>query len=304
MVDYLKQHMLASVPALLVISRYLSTLPGTVEENQLQKVLRPEAMAERRGVSSAGDDASNVLTSSLSVGEDLGLFDSERSGLGRRLWRLRDSIREDVWRLPSADSRGFRSLVLRLLSARALEEARSGSKPSDVALALTWTLLQDPLDPLSTNWHKGPEAAFEKAGMRAAVKNAEQWGAFQRWARALGIATVAQVSGQEGYLLVDPTRALLDVLERLPQQDRAGQWFREIQEILPVLGHPSLVSALPEGSARPQGIPASLALAAQKLKRRGLLDLAPSADASTAAVLRIGGQSCRIGEVRVVEVAG
>ncbi|MBQ1076743.1 hypothetical protein KBX06_26865 [Micromonospora sp. C31] len=303
MVDYLKQHILASVPALLVISRYLSTLPDGVEESDLQKVLRPEAMAERRGASSAADDASNVLTSSLSVGEDLGLFNSERSGRGRRLWNLKDSVRDDVGRLPSADSRGFRSLVLRLLSARALEEVMAENPPSDVALALTWLLLRDPLNPLSTNWDKGPEAAFENAGMRAAVKNAEQWRALQRWARALGIATVAEVGGQEAYLLMDPTKALRDVLDRLPQQERAEQWVRQLQEILPVLGHPILVSALPEGSARHQGTPASLALAAQKLKRRGALELALSADASAAAVLRLGGQSWRIGEVRVAEVA-
>ncbi|MEV4712614.1 hypothetical protein [Micromonospora sp. NPDC049374] len=302
--DYLKQHNLASVPALLVISRYLATQPDGAEENELQRMLQPEAMAEGRSASSAGNDASNVLTSSLSVGEDLGLFDSERSGRGLRLWNLKDSIRDDVGRLPSADSRGFRSLVLRLLAARALEEVRAGNAPSDVALALTWVLLRDPLDPLSTNWDKGPEAAFENAGMRTAVRNAEQWRAFQRWARSLGIATVAEVGGQEAYLLMDASKALLDVLGRLPQQERAEQWFRQLQEILPVLGHPILVSALPEGSARPQGIPASLALAVQKLKRRGVLDLALSADASAAAVLRIGGQSLRIGEVRVAEVTG
>ncbi|WP_200211351.1 protein DpdG [Micromonospora coerulea] len=301
--DYLKRHMLASVPALLVISRYLVTQLDGMEENELQKVLRPEAMTERRGVSSAGDDPSNVLTSSLSVGEDLGLFDSERSGRGRRVWKLRDGIREEVGRIPPADSRVFRSLVLRLLSSRALEEVRAGNKPSDVALALTWILLRDPLEPLSMNWDKGPETAFEKAGMRNAVENVEQWGAFRRWVRSLGIATVAQVGRQEAYFLVDPTRALLDVLDRLPQQEPAEQWFRELFEILPVLGHPILVSALPEGSAKPQAIPASLALAAQKLRRRGLLNLAPSADASAAAVLRIGGQSWRIGEVRVAEVA-
>ncbi|MBQ1065597.1 MULTISPECIES: protein DpdG [Micromonospora] len=301
--DYLKRHVLASVPALLVISRYLATQLDGVEENELQRVLRPTAMAETRGVSSAGDDPSSVLTSSLSVGEDLGLFDSERGGRGRRIWKLTDSIRGEVGPLPSADSRVFRSLVLRLLSSRALEEVRAGNKPSDVALALTWILLRDPLEPLSVNWDKGPETAFEKAGMRNAVENVEQWGAFRRWIRSLGIATVAQVGRQDAYLLVDPTRALLDVLDRLPQQERAEQWFRQLHEILPVLGHPALISALPQGSVRPQGISASVALAAQKLKRRGILDLAPSADASTAAVLRIGDQSWRIGQVFVAEVA-
>ncbi|MGV9805104.1 protein DpdG [Micromonospora chersina] len=301
--DYLKRHVLASVPALLVISRYLATQLDGVEENELQRVLRPAAMAETRGVSSAGDDPSIVLTSSLSVGEDLGLFDSERGGRGRRIWKLTDSIRGEVGPLPSTDSRVFRSLVLRLLSSRALEEVRAGNKPSDVALALTWILLRDPLEPLSVNWDKGPETAFEKAGMRNTVENVEQWGAFRRWIRSLGIATVAQVGRQDAYLLVDPTRALLDVLDRLPQQERAEQWFRQLHEILPVLGHPALISALPQGSVRPQGISASVALAAQKLKRRGILDLAPSADASTAAVLRIGDQSWRIGQVLVAEVA-
>ncbi|WP_146017520.1 protein DpdG [Verrucosispora sp. ts21] len=300
--DYLKRHMLASVPALLVISRYLATQLRDVEENDLQKALRPEAVAERRGVSSAGDEASNVLTSSLSVGEDLGLFECERSGRGRRVWKLRDSIRMEVEKLPSADSRIFRSLVLRLLSSRALEEVRAGNRPSDVALALTWLLQRDPLEPFSSSWDKGPESAFDKAGMRNAVENGEQWGAFRRWARSLGVATVAQVGRQESYLLVDPTRALLDVLDKLPQQAGAEQWFRQLHEILPVLGHPAIISALPQGSARPYGISASVALAAQKLKRRGMLDLALSADASAAAVLQIGGQSWRIGQVNVAEV--
>ncbi|MFI7073403.1 protein DpdG [Micromonospora sediminicola] len=301
--DYLKQHMLASVPALMVISRYLSMHADGVEEKELQKVLRPEAMADRRDVSSSDDEASNVLISSLSVGEDLGLLDGERSGRGRRVWKLQDNVRDDIGCLPSADSRSFRSLVLRLLGVRALEDVRAGNKPSDLALALTWILLRDPLEPLSLSWAKGPEAAFENAGMRNAVENVEQWGAFRRWVRSLGIATVAQVGRQEAYLLVDPTTALLDVLDRLPKQERAEQWFRRLHEILPVLGHPILVSALPQGSARSQAISASLSLAAQKLRRRGLLSLAPSADASAATVLGIGGQSWRIGDVRVAEVA-
>lgn len=301
--DYLKQHVLASVPALLVISRYLATKLHGLDETEMQKVLRPDAMAERRGVSPADDDASNVLNSSLSVGEDLGLFESGRNGRGRRIWRLKDGLRDEVGRLPSADSRAFRSLVIRLLSLRALEEVRAGNKPSDVALALTWILQRDPLEPLPMSWNKGPETEFEKAGMRNAVENAEQWRAFRRWVRSLGMATVAQVGRQEAYLLVDPTRAMVDVLDRLPQQERAEQWFRQLHEILPVLGHPTLISALPGGSARPQGISPAVALAAQKLKRRGMLDLAQSADSSAAVVLGIGGQSWRIGQVRLAEVA-
>ncbi|MGH4027278.1 MAG: hypothetical protein ACRDRV_22135 [Pseudonocardiaceae bacterium] len=309
--DYLKQHVLASVPAIGVISRYLATRPleegeggprpRGEREGTLRTALQPSAMAPDED-RAAPDGVRGVLAASLAVGEDLGLLRAANSG--PRVWALNGEVRDEVRRLPSTDSRAFRSLVLRCLNSRAVAAVEAGQSPPDVAIALTWLLTQDPLAPFPARWSDGPERAFDGAGLRAAVSNKEQWLAFMRWARSLGLATVTAIGRQKSYLIADPTLAVTAVLDRMPRRKSADQWFQHLRSLLPVLGDPRLVSTLPAGSDSGSQPPASIALAVQKLELAGRVRLVASADASNAVVLRVGNRDRRISSVHITEGAG
>jgi hypothetical protein len=212
-------------------------------------------------------------------------------------------VRTEVTAVSPTNSRPFPSLVLRSLSARAMAAIEAGERPSDVALALTWLLQRDPLTPLSTLWKEGPERAVVDAHLDPAIGNAEQWRALVRWARSLGLATATATTEKKLYLVVDPTRAIHDVLARLPPRAPADQWFRHLRSLLPILGHPAFVSALPAQNGSVSEVPATTALAAQKLERAGLLQLVASDDASSAVVLRVGYHVRQVTEVRIVEEA-
>jgi hypothetical protein len=299
-VDYLKQQNLASVPALFVICRYLATRPDGEDEAALRRALQPRAMATNEGTAPRDGEPRDVLPASLEVGKDIELVKAQ-GARRERVWSLCDRVRTEVAAISPTDSRPFRSLVLRSLSARAMAAIEASERPSDVALALTWLLQRDPLTPLSTAWSEGPATAVENAQLDPAVDSPEQWRALMRWARSLGLATATATTGQKLYLVVDPAMAIHDVLARLPRQAPADQWFRQLRSLLPILGHPTLVSALPAPNRSTTEVPATTALATQKLERAGKLQLVATDDASSAVVLRVGHQVRQIGEVRIVE---
>ncbi len=303
--DYLKHHLLASPQALLVISRYLASQPQGVGESELQKALQPRAMTPNQDRPARGSGGvSGVLAASLTVGEDLGLLEIKGSTRDRRVWILQDGVQVDVQRVATADSRAFRSLLLRCLCSRAMSAVETNNPPADVAVALTWLLLQDPLTPFPDQWGEGPEAAIDGAGLRGTVRNAEQWRAFMRWARSLGLATGTKPGRQKACLVVDPTRAIEDALDKMPRRAPANQWFAHLHSLLPVFGDPKMVSKLPTGSVASSNLPlASTALAVQKLEQAGRLRLVASADATSTVVLHLGSRVRRIGEVNVLEEA-
>lgn len=297
--DYLKQHNRASAPALLVISRYLATQHQGESEGDLQKALRPHGIAPDED---RPPQINDVLTASLRVGQNLDLFDGQGTARGRRVWSLRDSLRNEIQAVWPADSRPFRALLLRHFSARAVQDVEAGQHPSDVVRALVWLLHQDPLAPFSASWGDGPEKAFDTAGLKDSVANSEQWRALLRWMKSLGLGTLTAVgSGRNKILIADPTLAIQDTLHELPRRETAARWFRSLYAHLSILGDPKLVSELPAGSVSSQDVTASVALAVQKLERGGRLRLVPSDDASNAIVLRLGRQARRIGEVHVIK---
>jgi len=122
-------------------------------------------------------------------------------------------------------------------------------------------------------------------------------------ARSLGLASVTAVRKQKSYLVVDPSRAVQDTLDRMPRRAPADLWFRHLCLILPVLGAPDLVSALPGEGVSSTDASASTALAVQKLERAGRVRLVASDDASSAVVLRLGSRDRHIAEVHLVEGA-
>lgn len=295
--DYLKQHLQASVPALFAVSRYLSTRPDGVLEGDLSRAVRPPAMFEGR----PGEPALQV---SLEVGADIGLL-TRTGARGERMWALASDTREDVAGCPSDESSAFRSLVLRLLSARAVAAVDSGETPSDVALALTWLLLrQDPHTPLADAWGDGPEETFRKALGERTVGGSAQWQGLRRWGRSLGVLTEAQpnASRARARVLVDPTRAVRGVLPFLLAPAGAGEWLGRLRTLVPVLGAPALAAAV---GVRDGDVPPTLALALRKLDRAGHLRLVTSDDDRDAVTLQVGSEPAqRVAEIRVAATVG
>lgn len=289
--DYLKGHNTASALAMIVAGRFLATRPSGAREDELESCLQPP---DDSGLSAA-------LEASLVVGRDLGFFEVAGHRKKDRTWSLCDATRAEFQAASTVNSLPLRVMILRYLGQRARADAEAGDRPSDLALALAWLQLRDSLAPLSTSWGEGPEKAVEDAGMREAIKDREQWRAVMRWANSLGLATEARTKGRT-YLLVDPTRAVGQVLDRLPHHGTAERWLDELYMLLPILGDRQLMAQLPAGVVDGQ-VPPATAIAMLKLEKLGRIRLVASDDARDAVVLRLGGQPRQIGEVIVVDGA-
>ena len=292
--DYLTTHNLASVPALFVICRYLATRRGGETMYALQDALAPAAVTGSESRSAPG-----VLPASLAVGVDLGLLDVDGVRDGR-VWTLQETVASQVRSVSSMDSALFRSLVLKGLCVTALTAVQAGERPPDVALALTWLLRQDPLELMVRNWDDGPEKAVERAGLESTIKGGERWRALLRWARSLGLITFIPSSTRKEHVLVDPTKAIADVLHEMPGKAAANQWLAQLNLVLPILGDPRLTAALPAGLEIGDGVAGPTALAMHKLERMRRLRLIPSHDAVDAVVLPLGNRPQRIGQVQVL----
>lgn len=292
--DYLRGHNLASAPALFVLSRYLVTAPEPVEEAALRRVLQPRPFAAESDASAGPAERRDVLPASLAVGKDLGLLE----GVGRR-WSVSAGHRAEVLSTCRAGTQAFSGLVLRLLGRRCLAAIDAEEKPPDLAVGLAWLLRRDPLDPFSSRWGDGAEQAFREAGLRHVVDTIEQWRALIRWARAFGLAHLSAENGGRSALVLDPTTAVRRVLGLLPPRAPADRWLRELRTLVPVIDDPRLLPGPPVD----EGPAGTTAVALLKLRSAGLLEMAPMDDSPNAVVLRIGAQTHRIGEIRVVDVA-
>lgn len=282
--DYLRGHALASVPALLVVVRLLSS--GGSESSPepiLQRRLQPLSPGSASGREQA-DEARGVLAASLEVGLDLGLLRREGDRRSGRRWALTEAVPAE---LTSTDA--FRSHVLMRLGARALAAMEEGERPSDLVRALTWLMQQDPRMPLATTWAEGPEEAFDQAGLHDAVDTPEQYLALRRWVRALGLGALTRVeTDSRARLTPDPTPAITMALPDLPPRADAEAWLTTLLRRLPMLGSPSLLAALPEGAVTGEGVvspPTALALV--KLETAQRLTLEPSDDATRSVTIAL-----------------
>jgi hypothetical protein len=104
-------------------------------------------------------------------------------------------------------------------------------------------------------------------------------------------------------LFIDPTQAITDVLDEMPRQASAAMWLTQLYAMIPILGHPRLLSVLPTGNTIETGPSAAVALALFKLERAGRLALVQADDASDAVVLNLGDRSRRIAQIRSSEDA-
>ncbi|GAA0251942.1 hypothetical protein GCM10010492_60510 [Saccharothrix mutabilis subsp. mutabilis] len=297
--SYLKNQVLASAPALFVICRYLAHHSSGATVDRMNAALAPASLSAEVGRAGRTAKVPPVLPDSLQIGVDIGLLDVE-GFRDRRVYILRHTYVEQIHDMPPADSRAFRTLLLRRFGARVLDAVEKDESPPDVPYAITWLLTWDPLQSTSDQWDQGPREKFEHAGMRHAVHNPEQWRPFLRWARALGLITMTTVS-RKTRLSVDPTCAVEGLLAEMPSSASAREWLERLYELAPLLGHPRLLRALPDGISVPPGPSEAMSLALLKLERANRVRLMHADDFADAVVLRVGGRDRRIARIEVVE---
>ncbi|MEU5861641.1 protein DpdG [Nonomuraea sp. NPDC047529] len=162
----------------------------------------------------------------------------------------------------------------------------------DLARALSWFLAQDAIGrPLSwtDNVQTLQQAQFPgQSNETWAITNDTRWGAFGRWALALGMASPSPVRAKPG-LVPLPIVAIDDVLDELPAgQIPVGDFLNRLATKLPVLHgglvRTSLATSLTGGDPDPgitqDCVDSSVGQALRVLEDRGRLvfDTLPDAD--------------------------
>jgi hypothetical protein len=208
----------------------------------------------------------NAFRQSLSVGEDLGLFQSEAGRV-----RLID---------PS------RPIFLSAVEARAIDQPTSAVQPDGwLAGAVSWILCQNPRHPLpfgQSNAVNRLRVDMGPGGPTFGMTSNPPWHMVVYWSRALGY--VERMPMPDEMVVPDPTRALARRLIRLlpagverplpglladlavdcPVLD-GGRLRREVETLAKITREPNVASA-------------SLALALVRLKARGMLEFASLSD--------------------------
>ncbi|WP_020670649.1 hypothetical protein [Amycolatopsis nigrescens] len=297
MLDFLDTYARASAQALLVVCRYLDSRPKGQDGAALREALQPSALVKPTELKAS------MLGPALAVGEALGFIESDR---GRQpVWTLSRTLDRRVLGDSPGSTRAFYDSVLSVLGKQSLAAVSSGEKVSDIVLGFVWLAAQDPLEPVSTNWSKGPEDMIIKAGLRREINNDTAWRPFYRWAISLGLAVEISTGTKRSALVPDCSNALRRALPRLPRSLPAEQWFRQVYSALPVLGDSRLVELVPGLTAQSGGtvIGGSLALALHKLEREGLVELVFAEDAVDAVLIQLGERTKRVNRVQILERA-
>ena len=269
----------ANVAVLWVVAKWL-TIVDAARLDQMSRALRPTPVVP------GADDA---LRASLSAAVDFRLLSLDADGL----YRLGPSVTVD----DTSDHRSFRSVVCRLLLARAAEEVDAAGAPSDVAVALTWLLSLDPMRPPAWGWD-ATETWARRDGAIEVVRNNTQWRVFRRWAIALGMAEARSPDRLGGPQTIspDPSRAVADVVGRMQPSMAADAFLQALVTELPCFDTGALEPAaialgVPYSARSGASVGPALGYALTRLDRRGLLRLVRLDDASSRVSYRIGGRT-------------
>ncbi|MBV5332782.1 hypothetical protein JZU54_04285, partial [bacterium] len=194
---YLRGNATASAVGLYVIWRYLNSAQDGRTEEDVQR-----ALEILRTTSPVPEQASAVLSASLSVGEGLGVLTHETH---TETWKVDQHFSEDI--LGSGDPwPRFRGALSHRMMQQGLEQLESGDAAPDLVLGLAWFMQFSPLSPIHSSWTEGPEPHVLKSGFRA-VSSPEQWRSFQRWASALGFSRTSD-QGKAKVTIPDATTAI------------------------------------------------------------------------------------------------
>ncbi|MFI8775093.1 protein DpdG [Gordonia sp. NPDC062954] len=170
------------------------------------------------------------------------------------------------------------------------EEDAHTSGARDLARALAWFLAQD-AQGAPINWTDNVEQ-LQKDQFRTAdlnewvLRNDTRWGAFSRWAQALGFAVPSVLRTRQG-LVPLPTMAVLDTLEVIPAgRVSVSEFFGALSQQLPVLpggiirhGLVTRLGADPDPGIQANAVDSSLAQVLRILETRKVLAFESLADA-------------------------
>jgi hypothetical protein len=286
-VEYLRGNATASATGLYVICRFLSGVPGGSLEDDLRKslqVLRSTNSDER-------DADAAVLKSSLTVGEGLGVIGlNKKTGTWSVDPGIANTLKEDGDLWP-----WFRGELLHRMMLHAVSALENGNKVPDLVVALAWFLQTSPLRPIQLAWAAGPEPIVGEIGLEA-ISNSAQWGCFQRWALALGLARQAD-QGSAKVLIPDASTAIADQFVHLPAAGTAAVWLEMLRSRIPVFGAIELTNVLPKGPTEWSTLPPGVVLGLLKLEKLGSLMLESSDDAKDVIALGLGASTRQVGRV-------
>ena len=285
MTDYLRGYATASVPGIRLICKHVLA-NGQATTPDISDALRPTDIMP----GAEGEGA--TLPASLEVAKDIELLTND-GGRRNPVWSLGprlEALKSPQTVLQTADM--FRPLILKCVSQTALKLATDEKRPSDVSLALTWVLGMDPLARLSWDYSE-MESTLKAEGMSDVIDNAEQWRSFRRWFTALGLGIAVRISRNKMMLSVSTASTIRDAGIGTQGLMSAREFINSLLEIVPIMGHRSLISQLPikarpawEGTASPAVAQGLLELEAMKSLR-----MLPGEDSETAVRLAVGDES-------------
>lgn len=182
------------------------------------------------------------------------------------------------------EEEAFRAYVLRVLCDDALADETG---QSNVAPALAWLLMQDPLRPMP--WSENPLPIITRQladGGTLDIGNASRLQTLAYWARHLGFARL--VGADQVYIFPDPydaiARLLPDVFDGgVPL--RASEFRKRLASLCPLLEDGSVRARIEQqardetGRANPQRLSRSTSLALLRLESCGRIELQQRSDA-------------------------
>lgn len=238
-----------------------------------------------------GPGANEPIMNTLSALRAIGIMSTDSDGKLRLAPHLQESAK-------AYDRAAFR----RLLQEQVLDLRRDGdpwsieegeaatSGARDLTRALSWFLAQDALGPplsWTDNVQQLQKAQFKTGHLDEWVlRNDSRWGAFTRWALALGFAVPSPVRGKPG-LIPLPTVAVADALSTMPPERMSMTDFLELlSDQLPVFPggtlREGLISRLgsdPDPGTRANAADSSVSQVLRILESRGIITLESLADA-------------------------
>lgn len=235
--------------------------------------------------------ANDAIMNTVSALRAIGIMSTDPDGKLRLAPHLKESAK-------AYDRAAFRRLLQRQVldlrrdgdpwSIEEGEAATSGAR--DLARALSWFLAQDALGPplsWADNVQQLQKEQFKTGDLGEWVlRNDSRWGAFTRWALALGFAVPSPIRSKPG-LIPLPTVAVADALTAMPpERTPMTDFLQLLSEQLPMFpggrlrqGLISRVGSDPDPGIRANAADSSVSQVLRILEAREIITLESLADA-------------------------
>jgi hypothetical protein len=272
---------------LTIYATLLSRSGGETRERLKAQMVPPTLRGGRDGQSTAAFD--NSLLQARAIG-----LVAEEDGTLSVPSEARPASRQ-------SEAEAFHTHVLRILNDDALAEAAG---QSNVAPAIAWLLMQDPLRPMP--WSENPLPILTRqmaGGDNFDLGNASRLQTLAYWARHLGFARL--VGAGQVFIVPDPHDAIARLLSEVFAQDatlRASEFRKRLAALCPVL-EDGVIRTRVEQQAReeisrstPQRLSRATSLALLRLEACGRISLEQRSDAEVS-ILDLGANERRFSHV-------